>query len=585
MARWKLRVRRHTYRSTVDGSREPFRVYLPRGYRRLGPRPLVILLHGFGGNEKGGIGELTAELADERGYLLLSPRGRGSAFYDGVAEDDFFETFERVKARYPVDEDRVYLMGTSMGGLGAWRLACRFPHLFAAVAPICGWTDWRLWYPHWYAAEARPKHVIPWRRPLVERATVLSLAANLINVPVCVLHGARDPTVLVQNSRRMVAALRRCGADVTYKEYARSKHRGFRGRWRAVFDWFEGRPLRSWGGDRYVGPASPPGPKRRVTVPERVIYCTNSLRHNRAYWVRIDELADPNALGRVEATVTPRGEIELKARGVNALTLLPRDEIRPKVRAAGRVLTGRPGQETRLRRAEDGRWSHAPEAPRGPETLRKRPGSQGPIADAFVAPFRLVAGSAAEDRAEAEFAAMLWQRWMMPRDDKGRPRGRIPVLSHEQITPEHVAAFNLVLFGRPQTHSVLRRIADRLPLRITRNGVRVGGRAYEGPSIGLRMIYPNPLSPDRYVVVWFGHMPMRAKDLEGLPWLLPDYVVSDAARPCGRTAHPQWDAFDRQVAAGEICPHEMDEHDKPQLYLPDSFAEAGFFDAAWRLER
>ena len=579
MARWEWRVRRHAYRSSVDGSREPFRVYMPTGYRRLTSCPLVVLLHGFGGDEKGAINERTAGLADEHGYLLLSARGRGGTFYDGVAEGDFFETFRRVKARYRVDEDRVYLMGTSMGGTGAWRLACRYPHLFAAVAPVCGWTDWRLWYRHWYAAADQPIQVEPWRLPLIERASTLPLAENLTHVPVCVLHGARDTTVLIDNSRRMVAALRRYGVDVTYKEYARGKHSGFRSRWDAVFDWFDGRSLRSWQDGRSVGPASPPGAKRRVVAPRRVVYVTNSPAHGQAYWVRIDRLVDPNALGRIEAVATEDGVIRVSARNIDALTLsCPFDDV-TRVRV-GRSTLGLNGREMTLRRSR-GRWSVVGE-PRAESGPNKADGLPGPIADAFRSPFVLVAGGAPEDRAEADFFAQRWQRWMMPSDDRGRPRGMCAAIDHTHVRARHVAESNLICFGRPHTHRILSRIADRLPARIDRRGVSVGGHAYHGRSIGLRLICPNPLNPRRYVVVWFGHMRTRSKDLEGWPWLLPDYAVFDGDTPCGRTTHPYWDRYDRLVADGEIDPATADEDDKPPAYLPDGFLDAGFFDAHWK---
>ena len=57
-------------------------------------------------------------------------------------------------AAYPVDSQRVYLTGLSMGGYGAWDLAVRFPERFAAVAPICGGGDERL--RGWWACQCGP---------------------------------------------------------------------------------------------------------------------------------------------------------------------------------------------------------------------------------------------------------------------------------------------------------------------------------------------------------------------------------------------------------------------------------------------
>lgn len=45
---------------------------------------------------------------------------------------------EEMKAKYPIDESRIYLTGLSMGGRGAYKLACYLPEAFAAVAVCCG---------------------------------------------------------------------------------------------------------------------------------------------------------------------------------------------------------------------------------------------------------------------------------------------------------------------------------------------------------------------------------------------------------------------------------------------------------------
>ena len=97
---------------------------------------------------------------------------------------------------------------------------------------------------------------------------------------------------------------------------------------------------------------------------------------------------------------------------------------------------------------------------------------------------------------------------MLPKDKKRRPRGRCEVLRDSEVRPAHVADYNLILFGRPETNVVLRRIADRLPIRIEGPRLRIQGRVYEADAVGLRLACPNPLNPERNVVVWFGHMPI-----------------------------------------------------------------------------
>ena len=96
---------------------------------------------------------------------------------------------------YPIDENRIYLTGLSMGGFGAWDLVSRTPNRFAAVIPICGGGD--------------------------AHATVVE---KFEHVPVWVFHGDADQTVKVKRSRDMVRALRTAGGKPEYTEYPNVDH-------------------------------------------------------------------------------------------------------------------------------------------------------------------------------------------------------------------------------------------------------------------------------------------------------------------------------------------------------------------------
>lgn len=95
---------------------------------------------------------------------------------------------ERVCESEPVDPDRVYLTGLSMGGYGSWELAARMPERFAAVAPICGGGD-----------EAQ--------------------AAKLADLPIWCFHGGADRVVPVERSRSMIDAIEAAGGKPKYTEF------------------------------------------------------------------------------------------------------------------------------------------------------------------------------------------------------------------------------------------------------------------------------------------------------------------------------------------------------------------------------
>lgn len=95
--------------------------------------------------------------------------------------------FKQVLADEPIDPERMYLTGLSMGGFGTWALASQYPKTFAAVVPICGGGQ---------AVQAE----------------------RLVGVPLWAFHGADDPVVNVARSRTMIEALRAAGGDPKYTE-------------------------------------------------------------------------------------------------------------------------------------------------------------------------------------------------------------------------------------------------------------------------------------------------------------------------------------------------------------------------------
>ncbi len=108
----------------------PFGLQVPAGYDRAHPAPLVIALHGYGGNGASFVKQLELDrLAEQRGFLLAYPDGtldaRGHRFWNGSdACCDF----------YAVDARRIYLIGYSSGGFLAYRYACARARVAALVS-------------------------------------------------------------------------------------------------------------------------------------------------------------------------------------------------------------------------------------------------------------------------------------------------------------------------------------------------------------------------------------------------------------------------------------------------------------------
>jgi predicted esterase len=137
---------RLAYRSGVDATLQPFRAFVPAGFDRLRKYPLIIALHGSVADENAYMDgylspdtghNLLKELAQEHGYILATPKGRGPwDFYQGNAERDVLDVMDRMLRIYPIDSSRVFLTGHSMGGTGTWTIGFSHPQRFAALAPV-----------------------------------------------------------------------------------------------------------------------------------------------------------------------------------------------------------------------------------------------------------------------------------------------------------------------------------------------------------------------------------------------------------------------------------------------------------------
>ena len=176
----------------------PYLLRLPDGYREIGRYPLLLFLHGAGTR-----GE-NLQMLQENPFFRITNAYENFPFLTAAPQCRAYETWfdcfetliafaEQMAKRSDVDPQRVYLIGASMGGYGTWQLAMSRPDLFAAMIPICGGGMY-------------------WN------------AARLKNVPVRAFHGKRDSTVCIEESEKMVEAVRRAGGDAQLTVYPENGH-------------------------------------------------------------------------------------------------------------------------------------------------------------------------------------------------------------------------------------------------------------------------------------------------------------------------------------------------------------------------
>jgi predicted esterase len=206
---------RKAYLSKVDSTYQPYRVFVPSSYDGAKTFPLVIALHGMGGDENSYFdyysNGLFKEEAERHGYLVACPKGRKPAsMYIGDAERDVLDVMAEMMRAYRIDPDRVYLTGHSMGGFGTLSVAMNHPELFAAIAPVAGGV-----------------------------MSPLGLS-KIARIPQLLVHGDADRTVPVERSRLIVETGKKLGAEIKYIEVPGGDHGGVVApHFKDVFDWFD----------------------------------------------------------------------------------------------------------------------------------------------------------------------------------------------------------------------------------------------------------------------------------------------------------------------------------------------------------
>jgi predicted peptidase len=153
------------------GAEMPYRLYVPRTYDAGTKTPLVVALHGYGGDQNyffAALAELP-DLLEQHRFILAAPMGYSAGGWYGapldipgnrprsggqpppvtqsveemkreryLSETDVMNVLALVTHEYNVDPDRTFLMGHSMGGMGTYVLGQKYAEQWAAIAVMSG---------------------------------------------------------------------------------------------------------------------------------------------------------------------------------------------------------------------------------------------------------------------------------------------------------------------------------------------------------------------------------------------------------------------------------------------------------------
>jgi hypothetical protein len=437
-----------------------------------------------------------------------------------------------------------------MGGASTWHLAVHYPTYWAAANPGAGFAETPKFAKIFHKETLNPTW---WETKLFHLYDCPEWAGNLWQCPTVAYSGELDSQK--QAADVMAEAMKKEGLDLVHVIGPQTKHR------------YE--PQAREEVDRRIGALAEVGRQR---FPESIRFTTYTLRYNHCAWITVDALQEHWSKARIEAHPN-EGGIAFITENVKAFTIdippgfapirpsvagpipvqfFPADEhstTEPQILPVAALTRSDRSWSVSFHR-EGQHWAAGPL----PDGLRKKHGLQGPIDDAFLDAFVFVRPTSKSANAEID----AWTRREMDRaiDEWRRQFRGVPrVKDDNEITDKDVASMNLVLWGDPASNSVYGRIAKQLPIRIDGESLVAGPKRFDAANHVPILVYPNPLNPQRYVVLNSGFT-FREHAYRSNSFQVPEL--------------PDWAIVDVRT--------------QPDENWPGRIVAADFFDESWKIK-
>jgi len=514
------------YRSSVDGSVQPYAVIWPTGFDPLKKKAyrLDLVLHGrdssltevkfiagHGPNKK-------VDPAQEA--VVVEIYGRGNNAYRWAGETDIAEVLPKIFEGdwfqgHPIDPRRIVVRGFSMGGAGTWHLGLHHPGSFAAMAPGAGFTN-----THGYI-KGMPDPLPPHQEACLTIYDAVRYAENAKMIPIVAYSGEKDPQkAAADNIEKRLKELKIPGM---VHLIAPGLEHQFPAEWQKKV---EAELV------KHAGPGTTRAPR------DDIDFTTYTLIYPDGDWIGIRGLKKHYERANVKS-VRKGDSLELTTINITHLLLMfgERDWKPKELSIDGRKLDPAvfADQNPYLRLGKGG-WEKGAE---DRMEVRKNERTMGPIDDAFRAEFVCVGPSQpgwhpkTDALAKAQFSrfAADWDKWM---------RGKLPT----RLPNANSGSGHQILFGDPESNPAIADFLPKLPIRWTATELVVDGKTYDASGHLPVLIYPNPSDPTKYIVLNSGHTFGEA-DFKGTNALLyprlGDYAViepsADARLPGYKAVH------------------------------------------------
>jgi pimeloyl-ACP methyl ester carboxylesterase len=478
------------------------------------------------------------------GVIMIHPFGRYCNANKLAGEVDTLEALEHALQEYSIDPKRVAIRGFSMGGAAAWHLAVHYPDKWFAANPGAGFAETPEFLKVFQSEEVKPYR---FEKALWQMYDCPIWARNLRMLPTVAYSGAIDKQK--QAADIMAAACwnlpERERFELAHIVAPNVAHK---------FD-----PTARIEVEKRL--AAIDAKREQNDAPEKITFTTTTLKYNSAHWVTIHALEEHWKPATIKAQFSANKDfIRVTASNVKDFSIhFPADQVPAnlsdiyveklndvdsfemfKLSIKGNAreyffasvpLRSDRSWGARIRRDGD-TWEQVSPIEPASELLVKKHDLQGPIDDAFMGPFIFVKPTSEGRHGEvdrwvdSEFtrAVREWRRQM---------RGDVTVITSEELKPEDIAKYNLILWGDPKRNPTIAKVLDQLPLKWEADRLTIGTQKFDSRSNVPVMIYPNPLNRDRYVVINSSFTYREYDYLNNARQVpkLPDWAVIDLSEP------------------------------------------------------
>ncbi len=529
------------YVSRIDGSVQPYGMVIPANWKPGDPRlrRTDVWLHGR--NEK------LSELAflDDRmknlgefvptDTLVLHPYGRYCNAHKFAGEVDVFEALADAKKYYPIDASRRVVRGFSMGGAACWQFATHHSWYWAAAAPGAGFAESKE-----FLQLGTPGKPLPpaWVQTLWRWYDSTLYVGNLINCPTIAYAGELDPQkqaaeiMLEYADEEGVKFPVVIGPSTMHKYHVESKGK--------IEDFVTEAALKG---------RNPSATKMR--------YVSYSLIYPEMKWGVVNGLEKHWERAEIDGERFGNEVLRLRTKNINSFVLNSELVGMPvkTIQLDDQTFTDAPRARMAAFLKHEGKWHFGQSAAEIFKTLPtqvKRPGVCGPIDHAFTNPFIFVRPTGEPlhpkvgdwSKSEMDHAATQWRQVF---------RGDVKMKDDTKLFPSEISDSNLILWGDPASNAMIKKVIDQLPIQWDAEKIVFAGQTYDAKHHAPILIFPNPLAPNRYVVINSGITFREAAALNNAQQTpkLPDWAIIDLDTP-------------------------------PDAEWPGKVVRAGFFDEAWQ---